>query len=300
MNVRRLFISPLMLLISCNSSDFRVDVTDGDIASIPLVCPTNYIKIPHNSSLGTTADFCVMQFEAKDVGSVATSQAAGNPWVNLTQAAAKDACTALGDGHDLMSNPEWMTLAYNIEANAINWSGGVVGTGYINRGWSASMADDGFGNTVVAPSTDSNCLYNTAGNTCNSAGVHKYKRTHVISTGEEIWDLGGNVWEWIDWTLGGTLDAGPITCNAAWEEFPIVACGALPAAEYLAGNPGLIVAANYDTNYGLGRFWGGAGGATVRGGSWSHGGNSGIFALYLGLPSGTFATSRGFRCVYRQ
>lgn len=43
-------------------------------------CPTNYILVPANASLGINDDFCIAQYEMKNVSSVATSQAAGNPW----------------------------------------------------------------------------------------------------------------------------------------------------------------------------------------------------------------------------
>lgn len=51
---------------------------------VPLNCPTGFIEVPGNSRFGTS-DFCVMKYEAKNVGGVPTSQAAGLPWTSIPQ-----------------------------------------------------------------------------------------------------------------------------------------------------------------------------------------------------------------------
>jgi len=52
----------------------------GAIANVPASCPLNFIPVPGSSTYGTEGGFCVMKYEATDVGGVATSQAAGTPW----------------------------------------------------------------------------------------------------------------------------------------------------------------------------------------------------------------------------
>ena len=85
-------------------------------------CPANFIPVPHNSSVATTKDFCVMKYEAKNNGSgVAVSQSAGNPYVSLTIGASQTKCTNLGANYDLISNPEWMTIGRNAEGVGANW-----------------------------------------------------------------------------------------------------------------------------------------------------------------------------------
>jgi formylglycine-generating enzyme required for sulfatase activity len=271
-------------------------VGSSSASSVTLsVCPSNYAQVPANSSLGVTNAFCVAQFEMKNVASVATSQAASTPWVYITQTNAKTACTSLGTGYDLISNPEWMTIAREIEITASNWSSGAVGIGMLNRGHS-----DNSPASALAVTDISDPYIGTGNNSGQVAGSGwEQGRRHTLSNGQTIWDLAGNVWEWTDWTLGGALASGPKSCPASWTQFPFVSCGALSAANYMPGNPGGAPAASYNSNYGLGQFCGGSGGAALRGGRWSSGTGTGAFALYLvSVPSST-DTSVGFRCVYR-
>lgn len=279
-----------------------------------LDCPANFIPVAPNSAVGTTSEFCVMTYEAKCVGTscptatpganaVATSQAAGNPWGTISPINSKTACTNLNalngvsNKYDLISNPEWMTIAYSLESVAANWSGSAVGSGHLNRGWSGHIGDDGFVNSGVAPSTSAACLYNSAANTCSSTGLHKLKRTHTLSNGEVIWDFAGNLLEWVDWGLGGVFNSGPTSCAGGNVEIPNVSCGALAAADYMPGNPGGITAIHYNSTYGLGRFTGGSGGAAVRGGYFNSGWFAGPFRLDLSFTS--LNSAIGFRCVYR-
>lgn len=107
------------------------------------------------------------------------------------------------------------------------------------------------------------------------------------------------MWEWADWTLGGSLTSGPTSCSIASTEFPSVSCGALTAADYMPGNPGGVTAANYDRNYGLGNFFGGSGGASRRSGAWNSATVAGVFTLNMTSNSSGAGTTLGFRCVFR-
>ena len=256
------------------------------------VCPPEFVLVPFNSSVGTTSNFCVMKYEAKDNGGVAVSQAAGNPYVSLTIGASQTKCTDLNalngvsDKFDLISNREWMTIARNAESVSSNFQASVMA-----RGWSHTS------NTGVAPSTDANCLYNAGANTCASSGDHLYRRTLTLSNGEVIWDLSGNVWEWVDWdsAMPGPQE-GPKTCDPGWVEFPF-------AASYtcLSGLADQVFPANSNGSSveGFGQFHGGSGGAARRGGVWSHGSYAGAFTLGLSASAAHTNSSLGFRCVYR-
>ena len=277
-------------LVSCGSEAFKFSFS----------CPANYILIPHNTSYGTTSDFCVMKYEAKNNGSgVPVSQAAGNPYVSITIGDSQTKCTDLNalntvsDKYDLISNPEWMTIARNAESVSSNFQASVMA-----RGWAANISfGDAWTSPAVASSTDENCLYSTGANTCGSSGSHLYRRTLNLSNGEVIWDLSGNVWEWVDWshTTAG-LDLGPTTCAASWVEFPTAA--SYPCLSGL-GSQVFPSTSNGSSVEAFGRFYGGSGGAAIRGGYWQSGFYAGAFALDLS-PSTTLTSAYvGFRCVYR-
>ncbi len=265
-------------------------------ASYDLVsCPQNYIPVSKNTSLGVLNDFCVAKFEMKNVGGVAVSQAASAPWATINISASRTACRALGTGYDLLSNPEWMTIAYSIESVASNWSGSAVGSGALYRGHSDSSPS---GPSAI---TDVSNPYSDTGNTAaqTMGGGKEQRRTLTLANGEVIWDFSGNVSEWVNWSLGSTLTLGPGSCAAAWTQLPSVSCAALQAADYVPGNPGGVSSASYNSSYGIGLLYGGSGGAGLRGGRWSDGVNAGIFSLYLAYGTLNASSNMGFRCVFR-
>ena len=110
-------------------------------------CPTGFIAVPGNATF-STADFCAAQYEMTytdadspnspvlgqdwntvvyDSNKVPVSQAGKYPIGNISQTQAIAACASMGAGYHLITNNQWMTIARNIEANPLNWSGGTVG-----------------------------------------------------------------------------------------------------------------------------------------------------------------------------
>jgi hypothetical protein len=105
----------------------------------------------------------------------------------------------------LTSNPEWMTVARNIEAQAVNWTSGVVGTDCLKRG--------NIGGAIPCNGIDSG--FNGYGATVSSTNP---LAKLVLSNGEEIWDLAGSVAEWVDWDTTGEFTgvaAGDKACGTA-------------------------------------------------------------------------------------
>ncbi len=266
-----------------------------DTIEEPLNCPTGYVPVPANTNLSVPA-FCVMKYEASNDGSGnAVSDETRVAWFSINQINAKAKCTDLGVGFDLISNAEWMSIGHNIENVAENWSDGVVGEGFLTRGWAAS--GDPFTNSSRAPHSLSTCLYNSGADGCSATGLHRQRRTHILSNGEEIWDLAGNHREWVDWSYGGALGSSPTTCALITYEFNNVPCADITAAEYLPSNP--AGAANYDSSRWLGRFYGGNTGGATRGGSWNYTLDAGIFALSLNDNPTNSGAAYSFRCVFR-
>jgi hypothetical protein len=180
-------------------------------------------------------------------------------------------------------------MAWDIESVAANWSSGVVGNGFLNRGHSdrspqASLAI-----------TDATNAWSQTNNDDSDWGQ---KRTHTFSTGGVIWDLAGNLYEWVDWTTGGeSFSVGPTTCDLYGPPYE-VSCAALNPNDYLPLNPAGIDHAEYNhTNYNLGFIWGGDGGAILRGGSYLDNAVAGLYSLnFDNVPSFSY-TAVGFRCA---
>lgn len=259
-------------------------------------CQENYIMIPGDDDYGTD-DFCVMKYEAKDNGNNrAVSQAAGNPWVNITHLGAKNACSDLGRGFSLISNNEWMTIASNIAALPSNWSGASVGSGSLNIGHSNQV------NSQACPaSDDDNQAY--LGNNCSTLGSGDFlqKRTHELSNGELLWDFAGNSWQWIDFrSLSGSQSAA----ESVWFEYPEMDDGVFITKRYFIPTTAVkdYWDDTWDSNHGVGLFRSSERNRDVglfRGGDWNANNYSGLFAATFADGILSRYQYVGFRCVQR-
>jgi hypothetical protein len=188
-----------------------------------LICPTGYTKVPGNS-MYQTKDFCVMKYEAKAVdtnnptvglttpntggntinnlttpttsanGRTLASVASGYPIARISQTTAAQYCSSAGAS--LINNNEWMTIARNIEAQLSNWTTGTAASTAIGIGGLYRGHSDNNPVTALEAGTDTDGYIGTG-----NSGFSIERRTHTLSNGEVIWDLGGNVYEWIDTTL---------------------------------------------------------------------------------------------------
>ena len=310
------------------------------------VCPdSNWVLVPGNAQLGVNS-FCVMKFHAKNDGSGnATTGAMGTPWFNIDQPTAKTKCTDLGAGYDLISNPEWMTIARNIEAQGANWTGGSRGAGKLISGFTNSSNED---NPPLAVFDETNPWDGTGVDPRYASGithsvlelntmenVYRQKRTFLLSNGQIIWDMTGNIKTWVDWTLGGSLGSAPTTCDGqalatitfdefsgkpffegdmgGQYEYSQVMCSEIQADDVF---PEIFSLENETNGTGLFLDWlgGGSTGAARGGGGFVFDNleQSGIYSLtitprdaaqftaYEGAPPAVDEFKYfGFRCVYR-
>ena len=259
----------------------------------PAVCPTNYVKVGANATLGTS-EFCVAKYEMKNVSNVATSQAALTPWVSINRNDSITRCQALGAKYDLISNAQWQAMAREIETaqspagTYLNWSNNSTsGANAINRGHS----DNSPGNALAA-STDNDPCSGTGNTNCatNSSSDFTQKQTHTLKSGEIICDVAGNVWEWV--TGNNTAAQAPdgyISLQSSWDATDKLNYG--PEGTYTSKNSGEYGG----LGYGLLNH---SGGAVLRGGYWiNDGAVSGVFTAVLDHgPSFTYG-GLGFRCV---
>lgn len=294
-------IFSLTVFVGCEST-IRVsdkqstnrDSSDSDEVTLPT-CPTGYVEVKGNGLFGTS-DFCVMKYEAKNVSGEPISQMNGSPWGNILPADAQSGCESLSvDGYDgnfsLISNAEWMTIARDAETNVANWSGGSIGSGHIPRGHTDNSP------AMYLPVSDASDHYDGTGNSSSDTpgSGWEQKRVHILSNGSEVWDMAGNIYEWVDWdesTSGFNL--GPTGEGGTWKEFSVGPTATLTLNEYKPNDDSLT-----STSNSIGQWYGGSGGAALRGGVRDKGDEGGIYTLLLVVGPSVKAAAFGFRCVYR-
>ena len=242
----------------------------------------------------------------------------GHPWRNINITNAWNECDSLNsesgranidadnnlDGsYALISNPEWMAIARNIELVSTNWTDGVVSSGAggcLKRG-NVSGAN---------PCTGGDSGYNGVGVDSGAGRADNGTAQLVLNNGEVIWDFSGNLHEWVDWDMTSTLKT--ITpaqkffdisegIQWPWREFAnitenIANGDEMEPSTWQANDPSLLMA------NGIGGYAAGtssSGGAANRGGNYAIDELSGIYALDISRNTSASVPSLGFRCVFR-
>jgi len=279
--MKTLILATLLLCINSFAATWQ-KITSG----VPTyqVCPDGYVFVPALSGY-TSRDFCVAKYEMKNDGyGTAVSQMSGTPWVG-SRVSARAACQAIGYGYDLISNDQWQTIARNIAGTASNWSGGAVANGELNRGHTDALPAV----TLAAAADTDPC--NGTGQTCSASTWDSQRRTHTLSNGNVIWDLSGNVVEWV------TNDSN--VSNGARGNISTMSAGDIRQTRYGAAAGTFCATPSASPYCGMGEgIFNYAGGAVSRGGRFDGGIYAGVFATNLYYAS-TFSDSyTGFRCVF--
>lgn len=213
------------------------------------------------------------------------------PWRLIDAQNAALRCQSLGANYQLISNDHWMAMARDIENQAQNWTGDFIGGGGGNCLFRGNTGELTVGD---GSNLGDSCGYNATPDP-DSGIIRDLRSIHTLSNGAQIYDLAGNLPEWTDWDKD-TIDfqLGPTTClDNGWEELSVVACGG-----FLTDEDYLPTIGTYDSNDGVGKFYGGIGGAALRGGVWAADLNAGLFTLRLSYDQTFTDNGTGFRCVF--
>lgn len=263
----------------------------GNVAS-KIDCPSGFISVPGNA-IYKTDTFCVMKYEAKQASAtVPVSQAAGTPWVSITQtnAAIYSENVAGCTGCHLITEAEWLTIAANVMSVASNWSGGSVGSGAIFRGH-----NDNSPASSLAASTDDSDGYSGTG---QSSGDQR--RTHTLSNGEVIWDIAGNVNEWTQGGVEPGQSPGIIgEVSLTWKDWNDASLNKRGLQSMAYPSYASELADTWTSTQGVGRLYSNHSDGTAkkfaRGGGWISSTNTGPFTINAGNVESIAAASIGFR-----
>ena len=266
------------------------------------------VRVPKNAGGMGLSEFYVMKYEAKgwedlnldqnidssevdsDGGSINRSDNIpvsipdNKPWKDLNATKSGQECESIGANYHLISNAEWIAISRDIENIGKNWTGGRVGSGCLFSG-NHDTTTVGTGENL-----GDSCGYSTGS---TEDGIDRDIRArHILSNGQVVFDLAGNIGEWVDWDMDTPgFQLGPETCTGC-EELSSVTCIELIDVDYNTRNGG------YTSTQGTGLVCGGSGGAGLRGGAYGHA-NAGLFAISFTGSEHTTGSSRGYRCVYR-
>jgi formylglycine-generating enzyme required for sulfatase activity len=184
--------------------------------------------------------------------------AEGTPWVRINFDEAKAACITAG--YALITELQWLAIAYDASQQACNWNTGIVGRGRLAQGLRNNSVSEAQPGTFEPDDPDE-------------------QRWLTLSNGERICDLNGNVYQWVFDDVQGD-DQGRIARNFA-EDSPSITTAPFPSRTKGMGD--------YEA-------WNWSGSALIRGGYWVSGAYAGAFHLNNDWP-GHRIDNVGFRCT---
>lgn len=275
----------------------------------------SWVSVPGMAEYNTE-DFCLMKYEAKcsqidgnncdfDVANeIPVSKPDGTPWVRIDQEEAKSECESIGAGYHLVTNNEWMTVTTNITNNPNNWSGNSIGSGTLNRGHS-----DNSPVVACAANVDDSKSFveDDGGDDCTNHGPgveddETQKRTHLLSSGEIIWDLAGNIWEYIDFSTDDypTTNITELGTGRSVEfTLPLIGTKEVKVVDLI---PQIAIDNEWNSTQSIGKYYrhnvnaDRPLAAMRRGGYWNDNVTSGLFGADFAEPN-FISGALGFRCA---
>ncbi|MBI5542499.1 MAG: hypothetical protein HY901_01315 [Deltaproteobacteria bacterium] len=101
----------------------------------------------------------------------------------------------MGAGYALATNDEWQAVARDVEQRADNWSDRSQASGHLNVGNYSYEAGGSLGEDRPCATEGFTERFRRCTDPTSSHFVRK--RTHTLSNGAVLWDLAGNVSEWV-------------------------------------------------------------------------------------------------------
>jgi formylglycine-generating enzyme required for sulfatase activity len=248
-----------------------------------------------NTGFGTIANNTTATTAANN--RAIASVASGFPIANINQYTAASYCATAGAS--LMTNAEWMTIARNIEAQLSNWTTGTatssaIGTGGLYRGHS-----DASPNTALAAGPDTDGYIGTG-----QSGFSIEKRTHTLSNGEIIWDLGGNVWEYTNESILGKDHPTGSSVGLTWRQYGTGLSNSITNFGTLSRD--LIGPSNWGSAQNMGQIYSDGTSTNNTSFAFLRGGDSansstgaGVFTMVLFHTPPATNNNVGFRCALR-
>lgn len=185
--------------------------------------------------------------------------AGADPWTMIGFHDAMQACTSAG--WTLLSESQWLAIAWDLCRQNINWTGCTFGAGKLRQGLRKGNAPK----PVCA-------LYQSS-----DPGEERWK---VMSNGAAICDFGGNAYQWLIDDIQGDLDG---TSRTIEMDSPSVTTAPMPR---LTSGMGWRPTDRRDI----------PGRALCRGGSWRSGKDAGAFCLWFAPAMGMYK-GVGFRAA---
>ncbi|MFO7793819.1 MAG: PKD domain-containing protein [Candidatus Nanohaloarchaea archaeon] len=229
----------------------------------------------------TDQGFFVMKYQASNNGSdvpQSVSDERGWNYIPFNDEGgspnAYDACQALdseaSDDYDvhLMTNREWMTVARQVAQDSSNWADGDIGSTGDSGGLFQGNHNEG---------DDYDRAVDIGQHPNDADAVGETERTHELASGDNVWDMSGDLWMWVDAEEdGSTMNSPDSSGDKIYEKNP--------ESSEVEGGDGLGNDNGLDD-----------GDAALRSGYWRNGDSAGVFYAYSYAP-GLSDAIYGFRC----
>lgn len=225
----------------------------AEVPSTPATTHINeFVTVPETTLPGglVVPSFQVGKYPcSKSDDGLAIIVADRKPWHSINYHDSVAACQA--SEFNLITETQWLAIAYQISQQPENWTSGKVGEGDIFQGLYLG---------TVSEAQDGNCK-----------SSNQLERVwHVLSNGERIFHFAGNLYSWVFDNVQG--DAQGIITKEFAEDSPTVTTAPYPSRTHGIGYADVA-----------GDDWSGR--ALVRGGYWSSGSNAGVFYVNRDRPS---------------